>query len=160
MRNRFALATNRTPPFLEQVKNCLARETAVWYQFPMAAITPQRNISLLIKAKRRKTGLGVREAADECGISAATMSRLERGGNPQLPDASTLTKLANWLRVSVADLLKHKESGVHAPEPEENMPEFVEVHLRADKNLSPETADALAKMFRQLYDNVANKPMG
>jgi len=81
----------------------------------MAAISPQRNISLLIKDKRKKAGLGVREAADACGISAATMSRLERGGSPQLPDASTLTKLANWLGVSVADLLKHKESGVQAP---------------------------------------------
>src|SRR5437879_13345337 len=88
----------------------------------MAAISPKLNISLLIKDKRKKTGFGVREAADDCGISAATMSRLERGGNPQLPDASTLTKLANWLGVSVADLLKHKESGVDAPEPKDNMP--------------------------------------
>jgi len=126
----------------------------------MAVIPPQRNISLLVKAKRNKTGLSVRQAADECGISPATMSRLERGGSPQLPDASTLTKLANWLGTSVANLLRHKESGVEAPAAEDNMPEFVEVHLRADKNLSPETADALAKMFRQLYDNVAKKPSG
>src|SRR5689334_8318966 len=124
----------------------------------MAAISPQRNISLLIKAKRKTSGLGVREAAAKCGISAATMSRLERGGNPQLPDASTLTKLAEWLDVRVGDLLKHKESGVESPEPQNNMPEFVEVHLRADKNLSPETAEALAKMFKQLYENVAKKP--
>jgi len=40
------------------------------------------------------------------------------------------------------------------------MPEFVEVHLRADKNLTPDTADALSKMFRQLYEKVAKKPAG
>ena len=143
-----------------QVKNCIALKTAVCYVIRMAANSPQRRISLMIKAKRRETNLGVREAATDCGISAATLSRLERGVTPQLPDASTLTKLAKWLGVSVSDLLNHKEHDGEAGMPEHTTPEFVEVHLRADKNLAPETADALAKMFKQLYDNVAKKPIG
>jgi len=126
----------------------------------MATTSPQRRISLLIKAKRREADLGVREAATDCGISAATLSRLERGINPQLPDASTLTKLAKWLGTTVNDLLVHKETNSETELPEHTTPELVEVHLRADKNLTPDTADALSKMFRQLYENVAKKPTG
>jgi len=126
----------------------------------MAANTPQRRISLLIMSKRREADLGVREAAADCGISAATLSRLERGITPQLPDASTLTKLAKWLGTTVTELLSPNESEVESSMPEHTTPEFIEVHLRADKNLTPETADALSNMFKQLYDNVAKKPTG
>lgn len=124
----------------------------------MPTNSPQSRIALLIKAKRREANLGVREAAAECGVSAATLSRLERGINPQLPDASTLTKLARWLETNVNELLTDKEPESENSLPQHTTPEFVEVHLRADKNLTPETADALSKMFRQLYENVAKKP--
>ena len=126
----------------------------------MVTTSPQRRIALLIKAKRREADLGVREAATACGISAATLSRLERGINPQLPDASTLTKLAKWLGTNVNDLLVQNETDSEVSPPQHTTPEFVEVHLRADKNLTPDTADALSKMFRHLYENVAKKPTG
>lgn len=126
----------------------------------MPEYSPQRRISLLIRAKRREDNLGLREAAADCGISAATLSRLERGTSPQLPDASTLTKLAKWLGTTLNDLFNCKEMETGASTPEPTTPEFVEVHLRADKNLAPETADALAKMFKQLYENVTQKPTG
>jgi hypothetical protein len=35
--------------------------------------------------------------------------------------------------------------------PQESMPEIVEAHLRADRNLTPETAHALAELFRVAY---------
>jgi hypothetical protein len=35
--------------------------------------------------------------------------------------------------------------------PHEAMPEIVEAHLRADKNLTPETAKALSELFRVAY---------
>ena len=35
--------------------------------------------------------------------------------------------------------------------PHESTPEIVEAHLRADRNLSPETADALSQLFRVAY---------
>jgi len=104
--------------------------------------------------------MGVREAAADCGVSAATLSRLERGITPQLPDATTLTKLAKWLGTSVSELLVERSSESDGTPPQNTTPEFVEVHLRADKKLTPETADALSKMFRQLYENVAKKPGG
>jgi hypothetical protein len=39
--------------------------------------------------------------------------------------------------------------------PESSTPELVEVHLRADKNLSPEAAKALAQMFKAIYEQVS-----
>ena len=122
----------------------------------MKCRTPKEQISALIKAKRRQLGLGVRQAAAETGVSAATLSRLERGISPDLPDTGTLTKLAPWLGVSLNELLAmDQEAPSQGPEP--TTTEIIEVHLRADKSLSPETADALAKMFKVLYEN-ATKP--
>jgi transcriptional regulator with XRE-family HTH domain len=117
----------------------------------MTSKSVQQHISLMITAKRREMGnLGVRQAAKAAGISAATFSRLGRGLSTALPDVATLTKLANWLGVSVGELLGSNpisESTLH----QNTIPEIVEVHLRADKNLSPETANALAEMFKSLY---------
>jgi transcriptional regulator with XRE-family HTH domain len=117
----------------------------------------QQRISLLIKAKRRENGnIGVREAAREARISAATFSRLGSGKSDTLPDVATLTKLAAWLGMSIGDLLNAGDVPTSAG-PESTTPEIVEVHLRADKNLSPETARALATMFTNIYNEVAKK---
>ena len=66
-------------------------------------------IGALLKAKRRKAGLGLRAAAAECGVSPSTLSRFERGDSSSLPDAETLTKLAAWLNMTVAALLSEKQ---------------------------------------------------
>lgn len=117
--------------------------------------TAQKRIALAIKAKRRASYLGVRDAAKECGISAATLSRLERGAFSNLPDATTLTKLAGWLHTSVSELLQEEELLMKGLTPQSTVPEIVEVHLRADKNLSPKTAKALSDMFRALYEQAS-----
>jgi transcriptional regulator with XRE-family HTH domain len=113
-------------------------------------------IGALIKAKRRETGLGLRAAATKCGVSSSTLSRLERGDASSLPDADTLTKLAIWLKTTVAALLSEKQKTT--AEPELTTPEVVEVHLRADKRLSTETATALGRAFKLLYDQLAEGP--
>jgi hypothetical protein len=41
--------------------------------------------------------------------------------------------------------------------PHEKTTEIVEAHLRADKNLTPETALALSELFRVAYDQFSNK---
>lgn len=118
--------------------------------------TDLARIGALVKAKRRKTGLGLRAAAAECGVSPSTLSRLERGDSSSLPDADTLTKLAAWLNMTVAALLSEKQKPT--ADPELTTPEVVEVHLRADKRLSAETASALGRAFRLLYDQLAKEP--
>lgn len=109
-------------------------------------------ISALIKAKRREDGVGLRDAAEASGVSASTLSRLERSAATSLPDSGTLTKLANWLGLTLSSLLSDRKE-TNAVEPQLTTPEVVEVHLRAAKELSPETAKALAEMFKTLYDH-------
>jgi transcriptional regulator with XRE-family HTH domain len=122
----------------------------------MPTTSPVRRIALLIKAKRRENNAQpLRDAADEAKISAATLSRLERGLSATLPDATTLNKLARWLEVPVSKLLQERDAPSRSAAPESTLPEYVEVHLRADKNLSPKTAKALAEMFKALYEQAA-----
>jgi transcriptional regulator with XRE-family HTH domain len=109
-------------------------------------------LSALIKAKRREKKIGLRAAADESKVSASTLSRLERGATTTLPDSETLTKLAKWLEVQLNSLFSDKNQP-EGQEPSLSTPEVVEVHLRADRELSVETAQALAEMFRTLYSH-------
>jgi transcriptional regulator with XRE-family HTH domain len=113
----------------------------------------QKRISLAIKARKHQGGLSVRTAARQCSVDASTLSRLERGVYSTLPDAGTLEKLARWLGTSVGELLGGTVSNAAGG----TLPDVVEVHLRADKNLSPKTAKALADMFKALYEH-ATKP--
>lgn len=123
----------------------------------MASLTALKQISLLIRAKRRETQQPLREAASKAKISAATLSRLERGLSATLPDAATLNKLAIWLGVSMSELLQEGQLRSNESALSSTLPEYVEVHLRADKNLSPKTAKALAEMFKALYEHSVNK---
>ncbi len=124
----------------------------------MPADPVRDRISLLIKARKREKGVGVREAARESGVSAATISRLERGVSPQLPDLGTIKKLAAWLDISVDELVKAKPPARRSKLPNASTPDMVEIHLRADKNLRPETARALSNMFKALYDQAVGNP--
>jgi transcriptional regulator with XRE-family HTH domain len=112
-------------------------------------------LAALIMAKRREEKIGLRAAAQESGVSPSTLSRLERGNLPSLPDTDTLTKLAVWLNVSLDEIFIHDQQKSDAETPKPTTPEIVEAHLRADKNLSSDTAKALADMFKSLYNQVA-----
>ena len=123
----------------------------------MTTLATMAHLSALIKTKRKNDDIGLREAAEEAHVSASTLSRLERGISSSLPDLETITNLAKWLEVPVSSILSEKETPKKKNKPEIETPEQIEVYLRADKNLSPETADALYKSFRILYDQFTNK---
>ncbi len=86
-------------------------------------------------AAERRGDLGVRAAAKAVGISAATLSRVERG---YLPDLGTFQKICKWLDLDPGQVLGMKP-------PERSMPR-VAVHFRKDAALTPATAQALAQM--------------
>jgi len=97
-----------------------------------------RNIGLAIKAKRGD--YAIRETAKEIGISSATLSRIENG---KLPDLETFSKLCQWLKVDGGQILGCSISKQATATKNSN----VSFHLKADKNLTPETSSALAKMI-------------
>ena len=103
-------------------------------------------LGLLVRRKVERSP-NLRDAAREAGVSPATLSRVQRG---HAPDADALVALARWLQTPLEKLL-YDPPAVAIPE-DAPTPEKVEIHLRADPKLSPETAVRLADMFRVVYD--------
>jgi transcriptional regulator with XRE-family HTH domain len=111
-----------------------------------------------IQRKRGEEKLTLRDAAEQTGIGASTLWRLEKGQG--LPDAATLARLTQWLGVPLERFMDvappaAKRSVVFYRS--ESTPDIVEAHLRADRNLSPDTARALAELFRVAYNQFAEK---
>ncbi|MFN6963342.1 MAG: helix-turn-helix domain-containing protein [Pyrinomonadaceae bacterium] len=105
-----------------------------------------------IKRRREELGLSLRDVANETGVSASTLSRIENGTGK--PDADNIARLTSWLDMPVDRVMKKQASSdVEAVVyyPHEATTEIVEAHLRADKNLTPEMAKALSEMFRVAY---------
>jgi transcriptional regulator with XRE-family HTH domain len=105
-----------------------------------------------IKRRREELGLSLRDVADVTEVSASTLSRIENGTGK--PDADNIARLTGWLDMPIDRVMNRQKSSNVEPViyyPHEATPEIVEAHLRADKNLSPETANALSELFRVAY---------
>lgn len=94
-----------------------------------------------VKSKRGKLKLGLRVLANDIGISASTLSRIEQG---KLPDIDTYIKLCDWLEVPT-------EYFTVTVDRTDDIKSEVIAHLRADKNLPSETAEALIQMINIAY---------
>ena len=91
-------------------------------------------------------------------MSASTLSRIENGTGR--PDADNIARLTQWLDMPVDRIMgRGTESDVEPVVyyPHEATPEIVEAHLRADKKLSPETANALSELFRVAYNQFSKQ---
>ncbi len=86
------------------------------------------------KLRERRGSRGVREVAEEVGISPATLSRVERG---HLPDIETFGKVCQWLKLDPSEVL-----GVRVQQTSDERTKAM-VHFRKDNTLRPETAQAL-----------------
>lgn len=113
-----------------------------------------QELGTAIKRRREELGLSLRDVADVTGVSASTLSRIENGTGK--PDADNIARLTGWLDMPMDRIMNKQSSTANEVEPviyypHEATPEIVEAHLRADKNLSPETANALSELFRVAY---------
>src|SRR3712207_4254100 len=108
-----------------------------------------------IRRKREELGLSLRDVADETGVSASTLSRIENGTGK--PDADNIARLTGWLDMPMERVMGNRASAGDGEDkavvyfPHEATPDIVEAHLRADRNLTPETAKALSELFRVAY---------
>lgn len=92
-----------------------------------------------IAEKRRATGVGLRDAAEQCGgISYSTLSRLERGS--ARPDLETLKRVVAWLGIAPSSLFMGSQP--------------IRAHLRARKNLVSEVAAAVADAVRAIREDL------
>ncbi|MBC7930639.1 MAG: helix-turn-helix transcriptional regulator [Rubrivivax sp.] len=108
-----------------------------------------------IRRRREELGLSLRDVADETKVSASTLSRIENGTGK--PDADNIARLTDWLKMPMERVMgaRQTEAGTDNTAvvyfPHEATPDIVEAHLRADRNLNPDTAKALAELFRVAY---------
>jgi transcriptional regulator with XRE-family HTH domain len=100
----------------------------------------------LVRNKRMNRGL--REVAKEIGsVSPSTISRVENG---KTPDMETFLALCDWLEVPAAELIKNTEDKTDL-KPQE----AITMQLRADKNLDPAIASALASLVKAAYQDLS-----
>ncbi|MBC8032477.1 MAG: helix-turn-helix transcriptional regulator [Pyrinomonadaceae bacterium] len=116
-----------------------------------------------IRRRREELELSLRDVANQTNVSASTLSRIENGTGK--PDADNIARLTSWLDMPLERILtgRHTESGEAKAVvyfPSESTPEIVEAHLRADRNLTRETADALSELFRVAYSQFSRNDPG
>jgi transcriptional regulator with XRE-family HTH domain len=121
---------------------------------PVRALVNTEELGRAVRRRREELGLSLRDVADKNAVSASTLSRIENGTGK--PDADNIARLTAWLEVPVERILNTRstqDEGAPAVVyyPQEPVPEIVEAHLRADRNLTPETASALSELFRVAY---------
>ena len=114
-----------------------------------------------VRRRREQQGLSLRDVAEETGVSASTLSRIENGTGK--PDADNIAHLAAWLDMPIERVMHGGHGSAADPKPvvyypHESTPEIVEAHLRADRQLSPETAKALSELFRVAYAQFSHSP--
>ena len=116
-----------------------------------------------IRRRREELALSLRDVADQTSVSASTLSRIENGTGK--PDADNIARLTKWLDMPIERIMHHGRDEMTDAKavvyyPHESTPEIVEAHLRADRNLSPETADALSQLFRVAYSQFSKNETG
>src|SRR5260370_1168598 len=121
---------------------------------PAKTLVNTEELGRAIRRRREELGLSLRDVANETAVSASTLSRIENGTGK--PDADNIARLTSWLDVPMERILGGRHSQSENSKavvyyPEEPIPEIVEAHLRADRNLTPETASALSELFRLAY---------
>ena len=88
------------------------------------------------KLAKKRGDRALRDVAKEIGVSAATLSRVERGN---LPDLETFGKICKWLKIDPGEILGVNSDASTLP--------MARVHFRKKKEVNPQTAEALAQLI-------------
>ena len=118
---------------------------------PAAGVVDVGELGDLLRARRAASGLTLRQLQAELGnaLTASALSRIENGATPE---PRNVPVIARWLEIPIAQIVWPGQPT--ATSEGRSTPEVVEVHLRADKKLSPIAAEVLARTFRVLYDDI------
>jgi transcriptional regulator with XRE-family HTH domain len=100
-----------------------------------------------LDAKRRAVDISWRKAAEQMGVSASTLTRMAQGASP---DVEGFGKMVRWLGESADQFVGGGKKAVR-PRHAEDLRVVVSRHLRASKELSPESAKALENIIDAAY---------
>jgi len=84
---------------------------------------------------QRRAGKGIREAANEVGVSSATLSRIENG---KIPDLETFGKVCAWLG---------DDPAMYLGLPTRSATPKAQVHFKKGAAIKKDTAIALSEMI-------------
>lgn len=104
---------------------------------------------LSLKLRQKRGNRGIREVANEIGISHATLSRIESG---KQPDLETFTKICKWLEIdpnSILGFRKKQPIGQDSPVPV--------AHFRTQKTMSVTTASHLVELILAVQKAASKK---
>lgn len=106
-----------------------------------------KKLASLVRKKRGSRGL--RATSKDIGsVSPSTLSRVE---SEKTPDMETFTALCDWLEIPPSELFRATEDS------DLETPEVISIQLRADKNLDPAIANALASLVKAAYKDLSSK---
>ena len=94
-----------------------------------------------LDGQRTAKGLAWKDVADQAGVSASTLTRMSQG---KRPDVDSLALLLAWSGLDASRFLP----SANAPEPLAE----IAANLRADRNLSPESAEAIEAIIKVAYE--------
>lgn len=106
------------------------------------------DLGRLLRERRKRDRLSLRQAAAEIGISFNSLARIERG---RVPDIATFQRLAEWLGVSPAAFFEPQQGRVTPT------PTAIAAHLSADPALTEGAAERIAAIVEELYGTLARK---
>lgn len=101
-----------------------------------------------LDSQRRAKKLTWKQVAEESGVSASTLTRMTQG---KRPDVDGLAALLAWSGLNADDFIRREQSVT--PEPLAQITAL----LRADRNLSTESAEALEDIIRAAYERFREK---
>lgn len=119
----------------------------------MSKVTLEQ-LGALIKEQRGQRGL--REIAREIGISAATLSRVESG---KQPDLETFSRLCSWLNINPGEVLGFVPSESSIEEPDA-LSQTVFAHFKAERSLKPETGRHLGELIIAVHKHAEKLKAG
>lgn len=105
-------------------------------------------LARLLKEKRERAGLSIRQAAAEANVSFSTFGRVERGNQP---DLTTFVALCAWLGVPPRDFF------TPIAERQRDTVEKVAEHLSADERLPREASEKIVALVRDMYDALSRQ---
>lgn len=116
----------------------------------MVDLSPDLTGPALLTHLRSRAGLGLRELARRAEVSAGMVAQVE--GGERRPSRKLLAKVSAALGIEAA--AENRLLVAFGFTPESDTPEQIAAFLRADKNLAPGEAEALARLVRYAYEQM------
>jgi transcriptional regulator with XRE-family HTH domain len=104
-----------------------------------------------LEQRRRSLEISWRQLAAQAGVSPSTLTRLGQG---KRPDVQGLAALVSWLGVSPESFLRGNVRPAHESQ---DFLTVVSAHLRARKELSHKSAEALEEIIRAAYNRLKDR---